>query len=150
MMEKLEKEIPVLICKLEKIFPLGWFNPMQHLLVDLPYEAKLDDPQQYRWMYQIERALRNLGVMVRNKARVEGCIAEEFKLKETTYFTSVYFVEHHNVNTPTMWYHVDEDIPCSDLQIFPMEGNDYWCLHAIPANSVRADVCFALHVRKYG
>jgi archaellum component FlaD/FlaE len=27
-MEKLEKEIPVLICKLEKIFPPGWFNPM--------------------------------------------------------------------------------------------------------------------------
>jgi hypothetical protein len=30
MMEKLEDEIPVLLCKLEKIFPLGWFNPMQH------------------------------------------------------------------------------------------------------------------------
>jgi hypothetical protein len=28
MMEKLEKEIPVLICKLEKVFPLGWFNLM--------------------------------------------------------------------------------------------------------------------------
>jgi hypothetical protein len=40
-MVKLEKEIPVLICKLEKIFPIGWFNPMQHLLVHLPYEAKL-------------------------------------------------------------------------------------------------------------
>jgi hypothetical protein len=32
-MEKLEIEILVLICKLEKIFPLGFFNPMQHLLV---------------------------------------------------------------------------------------------------------------------
>jgi hypothetical protein len=31
MMKKLEKEIPVLICELEKIFPLGWFNPMQYL-----------------------------------------------------------------------------------------------------------------------
>jgi hypothetical protein len=51
MMEKLEEEIPVLICKLEKIFPLGWFNLMQHLLVHLSYEAKLGDPQQYRWMY---------------------------------------------------------------------------------------------------
>jgi hypothetical protein len=57
-MEKLEKEIPVLICKLKKIFPLGWFNPMQHLLVHLPYEAKLGGPQQYRWMYHIERALK--------------------------------------------------------------------------------------------
>jgi hypothetical protein len=28
MMEKLEKEIMVLLCNLEKIFPPGWFNPM--------------------------------------------------------------------------------------------------------------------------
>jgi hypothetical protein len=122
MMEKLEKEIPVLLCKLEKIFPPGWFNPMQHLLVHLPYEAKIGGPQQYRWMYHIERALKKLRAMVGNKARVEGCIAEEFKLKEIAYFTSVYFAEHHNVNAPTMRYHVDEDIPCSDLQIFQWKG----------------------------
>jgi hypothetical protein len=118
MMEKLEKEIPVLICKLEKIFPTGWFNPMQYLLVHLLYESKLGGLQQCRWMYHIERALKNLRAMVHNKARVECCITEEFKLKEIAYFTSVYFIEHHNVNTPTMWYHVDKDIPCSDLQIF--------------------------------
>jgi hypothetical protein len=75
MMEKLEKEIPVLICKLEKIFPPGWFNPMQHLLVHLPYEANLGGPHQYRWMYHIERALKNFRVMVHNMARVEDCIA---------------------------------------------------------------------------
>jgi hypothetical protein len=122
MMEKLEEEIPVLICKLEKIFPSGWFDPMQHLLIHLLYEAKLGGPQLYRWMYHIERALKNLRAMVRKKAKVEGYIAEEFKLKEITYFTSVYFTEHHNVNAPTMQYHVDEDIPCSDLQIFQWTG----------------------------
>jgi hypothetical protein len=95
---------------------------MQHLLVHLPYEAKIGGPQQYRWMYHIERALKKLRAMARNKAKVEGCIAEEFKLKEITYFSSVYFVEHHNINAPTFWYHVDEDIPCSDLQIFQWMG----------------------------
>jgi hypothetical protein len=69
-------------------------------------------------MYHIERALKNLRAMVHNKAKVEGCIAEEFKLKEIMYFTSVYFTEYHNVNASTMWYHMDEDIPCSGLQIF--------------------------------
>jgi hypothetical protein len=44
MMEKLEREIPVLIYKLEKIFPPGWFNSMQYLLVHHPYEAKLGGP----------------------------------------------------------------------------------------------------------
>jgi hypothetical protein len=58
MIEKLEKEIPVLLCKLEKIFPPGWFNAMQHLLLHLPYEAKIGGPSQYRWMYHIERALK--------------------------------------------------------------------------------------------
>jgi hypothetical protein len=57
MMQKLEKEIPVLICKLEKLFPPGWFNPMQHLLVHIPYEAKIGSPVQYKWMYHIKRAL---------------------------------------------------------------------------------------------
>jgi hypothetical protein len=95
---------------------------MQHLLVHLLYEAKLGGPQQYRWMYHVEMALKNLRAMVLNKAKVEGCITEEFKLKEIVYFTSVYFVEDHNVNAPTMWYHVDEDIPCSGLQNFQWMG----------------------------
>jgi hypothetical protein len=36
MMQKLEKEIIVLVCKMEKIFPPRWFNAMKHLLVHLP------------------------------------------------------------------------------------------------------------------
>jgi hypothetical protein len=71
MMEKLEKEIPVLICKLKKIFPQGWFNPMQYLLVDLPYEAKLGGPQQYRWMYHNERALKNLRARVHTTSQCQ-------------------------------------------------------------------------------
>jgi hypothetical protein len=118
----LEEEILVLLCKLEKIFPLRWFNPMQHLLVHLPYEAKIGGPQQYRWMYHIERVLKKLRAMIRNKAKVEGCITEELKLKVNTYFSNVYFAEHHNVNAPTLRYHVDEDIPCSALQIFQWTG----------------------------
>jgi hypothetical protein len=31
----------VLLCKLEKIFPPGFFNPMQHLILHLPYEARM-------------------------------------------------------------------------------------------------------------
>jgi hypothetical protein len=32
----LSSEIVVLVCKLETVFPPGWFNAMQHLLVHLP------------------------------------------------------------------------------------------------------------------
>jgi hypothetical protein len=122
MMENLEKEILVLLCKLKKIFPPRWFNPMQHLLIHLPYEAKVGGPVQYRWMYPFERALKRLRHMVGNKARVEGCITEEFKYKEIAYFTSVYFTEEHNVNAPTMRYHVHQDDPHSTLAFFNREA----------------------------
>jgi hypothetical protein len=66
MMEKLEQQIPILVCKLEKN-SLGFFDPVQHLLVHLPYEAKVGSPMQYRWMYHIERTLKKLRAMVGNK-----------------------------------------------------------------------------------
>jgi hypothetical protein len=53
-------------------------------------------------MYYIERALKYLGSMVCNKARVEGNITELFLLKEITYFSSVYFAEEHNVSVVTL------------------------------------------------
>jgi hypothetical protein len=47
MMEKLEKEILVFLCKLEKIFTSRSFNPMQHLLIHIQYEAKVGGSIQY-------------------------------------------------------------------------------------------------------
>jgi hypothetical protein len=118
MMQKLENEIPVLLCKMEKFFPPGVFNPMQHLIIHLLYEAKVGGHVQYMWMYHIDRALRYLKPMVRNRVRVEDYLAEAFMLKEVAYFSSVYFAEEHNVNAPTMWYNMDEEPPCSDVSIF--------------------------------
>ena len=54
-MERLEGEIPIILCKLETIFVPAIFNSMEHLPVHLPYEAKLAGPVQYRWMYQFEK-----------------------------------------------------------------------------------------------
>jgi hypothetical protein len=112
----------VILCKMEKKFPPGFFNPMQYLLIHPPYETKVGGPVQYRWMYHIEKALRYLKPMVDNRARVKGSIAEAFILKEVAYFSNIYFVEKHNVNAPTMRYNVDEEPPCIDLSIFVSRG----------------------------
>jgi hypothetical protein len=37
--DDLENVMPVLLYKLGKIFLPGFFNPMQHLILHLPYEA---------------------------------------------------------------------------------------------------------------
>jgi hypothetical protein len=47
--KKLEEVAPVLLCKLEKIYPPGFFNPMQHMILHLPYEARMGGPVHGRW-----------------------------------------------------------------------------------------------------
>ena len=54
-MARLEVEIPIILCKLERIFPPSFFDSMEHLPVHLPYEASIAGPVQYRWMYPFER-----------------------------------------------------------------------------------------------
>ena len=39
--DDLEKVAPVLLYKLEKIFPPGFFLAMQHLILHLPYKAQM-------------------------------------------------------------------------------------------------------------
>jgi hypothetical protein len=54
-LERLEESIKVTLCKLEMIFPPGFFTVMVHLVVHLATECKLAGPVCYRWMYFIER-----------------------------------------------------------------------------------------------
>jgi hypothetical protein len=122
MMQNLEKKIIVLVCKIKKIFPPEWFNAMQHLLVHLSWEAKVGGLAQFRWMYSQERELKKLRIIVSNKARVEGCIAEAFTCKEITNFSSKYFSHANNMNTHTTWYHIVEEVPLSELSIFQWKG----------------------------
>jgi hypothetical protein len=103
---------------MEKIFPPRWFNVMQHLLVHLPWEAKVGGPVQFRWMYSQERELKKFRIIVRNKARVEGCITEAFTCKEIMNFSSKYFSRTNNVNAHTTCYHIVEEVPLSELSIF--------------------------------
>jgi len=45
---RLKENIPLILCKLERIFPPGFFDSMEHLPIHLPYEAWLGGPVQYR------------------------------------------------------------------------------------------------------
>jgi hypothetical protein len=90
-LERLEMEIPVILCKLEKIFPPSFFDVMVHLAVHLPKEALLRGPVQYGWMFPIERRLLTCKRYVRNTARPEGSIAEAYVVDECLTFCSRYF-----------------------------------------------------------
>ncbi|WMV57920.1 hypothetical protein MTR67_051305, partial [Solanum verrucosum] len=55
---RLEENIPVITTKLEKIFPCGFFDVMEHLPIHLVQEAYLEGPVQTKWMYPFERRNR--------------------------------------------------------------------------------------------
>jgi hypothetical protein len=57
MIQKLEKEISLLVCKMEIVFPHGWFNVTQHLLVHLPWKASTGGPTQFMWMYSLRKII---------------------------------------------------------------------------------------------
>jgi hypothetical protein len=98
-LNKMEKNIVVTLCKLEKILPPGFFDHMEHLLVHLSYEARVGGPVQYRWMYPFERYLYHLKKKVKNKARVESSIVEAYIMEEISNFCSHYFEPHVQTNS---------------------------------------------------
>ncbi|KAJ9566446.1 hypothetical protein OSB04_002412 [Centaurea solstitialis] len=79
------------ICKLEKIFPRGFFDSMEYLVIHLACEAIIDGPVQYRLMYLYEWKLGSLKRTIRNKARVEGFIVESYLVNELSTYFSFYF-----------------------------------------------------------
>jgi len=54
-LDRLENQIPIILCKLERIFPPGFFTSMVHVSIHLVRECKLGGPVHYRWMYPVER-----------------------------------------------------------------------------------------------
>ncbi|XP_039118067.1 uncharacterized protein LOC120253954 isoform X2 [Dioscorea cayenensis subsp. rotundata] len=90
----LEEKVAVILCNLEKIFPPAFFDSMEHLVVHLPYEARIGGPVQYRWMYPFERFLQELKKTLKNKAHVEGSICQAYIAQEINIFAEHYFEPH--------------------------------------------------------
>ncbi|KAI5328227.1 hypothetical protein L3X38_027624 [Prunus dulcis] len=89
-LDKLEEDVVVTLCLLEKYFPPSFFDIMVHLVVHLVREVRLCGPVYFRWMYLFERYMKVLKGYVQNRARPEGCIAEQYKAEEAVEF----YIEH--------------------------------------------------------
>ena len=70
------------MCKLEMTFPPAMFTISFHLVIHLATEMFLCGPVHSRWMYPIERFLRVLKGMVKNKTYPEANIAERYTVFE--------------------------------------------------------------------
>ena len=74
----MEKMAPVLLCKLEKIFPPGFFNAMQHMILQLPYEAQMGGQCRPIGAIQLRDVKKVLRTKCENKCKIEASIAEAF------------------------------------------------------------------------
>ena len=120
-LQRLKGEIPIILCKLEKIFPPSFFDVMLHLAIRLPKEAILRGPVQYGWMYPVERRLYTMKRFVRNMARPEGSIAEAYVIAECLTLWSRYFddVDTRHNREGRNREHVD--LKRGDISIFQHE-----------------------------
>ncbi|XP_074336630.1 uncharacterized protein LOC141673790 [Apium graveolens] len=85
-LDKLQSDVIVTLCELEKIFPASFFDIMIHLIVHLVRELRLCGPVFYRWMYAFERFNKVLKSYVRNRYYPKGCIAECYLGEESVEF----------------------------------------------------------------
>jgi hypothetical protein len=116
----LETMAPMLLCKLEKIFPTifsiqcnVWFfiSHMRH-----EWRGRMEG----RWCYPIERCLKTIQKKCRNKCNIEASIAEAYILEEVSNFTTTYYGDNlPSVHNPPPRYNDGKKKPTS---VF-FEGN---------------------------
>ncbi|GJW26314.1 putative transposon, En/Spm-like protein [Tanacetum coccineum] len=97
-LDKMQAELVVTLCLLEKFFPLSFFDIMIHLTVHLTREVKLCGPICFRWMYPFERCMKVIKEHVQNRNKPEGCIAEETIAEETIEFFSEYHISMKTID----------------------------------------------------
>nr|GEU78015.1 hypothetical protein [Tanacetum cinerariifolium] len=79
---KAQSKVVDILCNLKIIYPPALFDIMIHLVIHLPLEALEGGPIRPRWMFPFERLIKKLKGYVRNKAKLEGSIAEDYIVEE--------------------------------------------------------------------
>ena len=70
-MKQLEEDVPLILCKLEKMLPPSFFDSMEHLPDHIAFEARTCGPPHYRWMYPFERFIQYLKRRTRRIQKVQ-------------------------------------------------------------------------------
>ncbi|KAI5350405.1 hypothetical protein L3X38_003296 [Prunus dulcis] len=111
-LDKLEEDVVVTLCLLEKYFPPSFFDIMVHLVVHLVREVRLCGPVYFRWMYPFERYMKvlkgyvqNLGVPSSQKMGVSkplSCCTVSLVDRDLLNQAHLYVLE--NTDTTTIYY----------------------------------------------
>ncbi|GJX35344.1 hypothetical protein Tco_0246901 [Tanacetum coccineum] len=120
-LDKMQAELVVTLCLLEKFFPPSFFDIMIHLTVHLTREVKLCGPICFRWMYPFERCMKVIKGHVRNRNKPEGCIAEETITEETIEFFREYHKSMETIGIPPGKHEPYENEEGKPLSAWPIQ-----------------------------
>ena len=128
-LDKLQNDLVVTLCLLEKYFSSSFFDIMLHLTVHLVREVRICGPVYLRWMYPFERFMKVLKGYVQNCNKPEGCIAECYIVGEAIEFCIEYLS-----NVDAIWIPIRQTLTkklghqyleVKLLQLIPINGCMY-------------------------
>jgi hypothetical protein len=99
-----KREIPRLMCEMQKYLPLAFFNAQEHYLIHQVEEIELCGPVHTRSMWMVERHLKSLKALVRQRARPEGSMVEGYMLYQSMVYISQYLPKlAANMHVDRIW-----------------------------------------------
>ena len=101
-LDELEEENVVILYELEMFFPPSFFDIMVHLVVHLLREVRLCGPMYLRWMYPVERYMKNLKGYVKNHYHPKASMIERYITEESIEFCSEYMSKTNPIGFPLM------------------------------------------------
>jgi hypothetical protein len=86
----MEEESVEVMCKMEQHLPPSFFDSQPHQIVHVVKEVELAGLVSYRWMYFLERYMKDLKGWVRQKAKPKGSMAQGYIIQEVVVHVTEY------------------------------------------------------------
>ena len=97
-----------IVCTIEKTFPISILSTQIHILVHVVDEVAIARTVHTRWMFYLEQFMKTLKAFVRQKARLEGSMAEGWLVQESCVWIFEY-TKCVDKNITKLWSTKDDD-----------------------------------------
>ena len=109
------------MCAMKKYLPPTFFNVQEHYLIHQVEEIELCGPVHTRSMWMVERHLKSLKALVRQRARPKGSMVEGYMVYQTLVYISDYLPDlGRKINMHCSWSGVNND---KILEVEVLVGN---------------------------
>ena len=115
-----KREIPHLMCDMQKYLPPIFFNAQEHYLIHPVKNIELCGPIHTKLMWMVERHLKSLKALVRQRACPEGSMVEGYMVYQTLVYISDYLPDLGRKNNMHCSWGVNND---KILEVEVLVGN---------------------------